>query len=360
VSYSAQAWARAQQVGNSTAKYVLRELAYCHNGETGLCCPSLQSLCDVLEIKKADTVRNAIRYLEEHGFISVLKKSVRVRDYWHNEYRFIGFDPNEWTATTKKKGRESTPKNGVHDPQKSESRPPKIGVHEEQKSELRPPKIGVHDPRKSELRPPKIGVHDPRKSELRPPKIGVHDPQKSGCNKEYKGKEQGIEGNKYTREQQPAKDESVADAPDYLPFDDELLDEIPFPEDEVFDDLAPIPTETKVESKPKQKRVAKPKKPTDELQKPEGVADTVWADWLKHKKRKSGKATQYVVNALKREADKVPMTLEQAMVYQLEQGWTGFKAEWVNNKQNSRPAWKRPSPFDDISHVDSWDEDLNS
>jgi hypothetical protein len=345
VSYSAQAWARAQQVGNSTAKYVLRELAYCHNGETGLCCPSLQSLCDVLEIKKADTVRNAIRYLEEHGFISVLKKSVRVRDYWHNEYRFIGFDPNEWTATTKKKGRESTPKNGVHDPQKSESRPPKIGVHEEQKSELRPPKIGVHDPRKSELRPPKIGVHDPRKS---------------GCNKEYKGKEQGIEGNKYTREQQPAKDESVADAPDYLPFDDELLDEIPFPEDEVFDDLAPIPTETKVESKPKQKRVAKPKKPTDELQKPEGVADTVWADWLKHKKRKSGKATQYVVNALKREADKVPMTLEQAMVYQLEQGWTGFKAEWVNNKQNSRPAWKRPSPFDDISHVDSWDEDLNS
>ena len=330
MSYSAQAWARAQQVGNSTAKYVLRELAYCHNGETGLCCPSLQSLCDVLEIKKADTVRNAIRYLEEHGFISVLKKSVRVRDYWHNEYRFIGFDPNEWTATTKKKGRESTPKNGVHDPQKSESRPPKIGVHEEQKSELRPPKIGVHDPRKS------------------------------GCNKEYKGKEQGIEGNKYTREQQPAKDESVADAPDYLPFDDELLDEIPFPEDEVFDDLAPIPTETKVESKPKQKRVAKPKKPTDELQKPEGVADTVWADWLKHKKRKSGKATQYVVNALKREADKVPMTLEQAMVYQLEQGWTGFKAEWVNNKQNSRPAWKRPSPFDDISHVDSWDEDLNS
>ena len=330
MSYSAQAWARAQQVGNSTAKYVLRELAYCHNGETGLCCPSLQSLCDVLEIKKADTVRNAIRYLEEHGFISVLKKSVRVRDYWHNEYRFIGFDPNEWTATTKKKGRESTPKNGVHDPQKSESRPPKIGVHEEQKSELRPPKIGVHDP------------------------------QKSGCNKEYKGKEQGIEGNKYTREQQPAKDESVADAPDYLPFDDELLDEIPFPEDEVFDDLAPIPTETKVESKPKQKRVAKPKKPTDELQKPEGVADTVWADWLKHKKRKSGKATQYVVNALKREADKVPMTLEQAMVYQLEQGWTGFKAEWVNNKQNSRPAWKRPSPFDDISHVDSWDEDLNS
>lgn len=345
MSYSAQAWARAQQVGNSTAKYVLRELAYCHNGETGLCCPSLQSLCDVLEIKKADTVLNAIRYLEEHGFISVLKKSVRVKDYWHNEYRFIGFDPNEWTATTKKKGRASTPKNGVHNLQKSESRPPKIGVHEEQNS----------DPST-----PKIGVHDLQFSGERTPKIGVHDLQKSGCNKEYKGKEQGIEGNRYAREQQPAKDESVADASDYLPFDDELLDEIPFPEDELFDDLAPIPTETKVESKPKQKRAAKPKESTDELQKPEGVADTVWTDWLKHKKRKSVKATQYMVNALKREADKVPMTLEQAMVYQLEQGWTGFKAEWVNNKQNSRPAWKRPSPFDDISHVDSWDEDLNS
>lgn len=209
-----------------------------------------------------------------------------------------------------------------------------------------------------------VGIEDSQEvtenAKASTPKIGVHDLQKSGCNKEYKGKEQGIEGNKYTREQQPAKDESVAAAPDYLPFDDELLDEIPFPEDELFDDLAPIPTETKVEGKPKQKRATKPKEPTDKLQKPEGVADTVWADWLKHKKRKSGKATQYVVNALKREADKVPMTLEQAMVYQLEQGWTGFKAEWVNNKQNSRPAWKRPSPFDDISHVDSWDEDLNS
>ena len=203
-------------------------------------------------------------------------------------------------------------------------------------------------------------MHDLQFSGERTPKIGVHDLQKSGCNKEYKGKEQGIEGNRYAREQQPAKDESVADASDYLPFDDELLDEIPFPVDELFDDLAPIPTETKVESKPKQKRAAKPKESTDELQKPEGVADTVWTDWLKHKKRKSVKATQYMVNALKREADKVPMTLEQAMVYQLEQGWTGFKAEWVNNKQNSRPAWKRPSRFDDISHVDSWDEDLNS
>ena len=79
-------WAHAQKVGNPTAKYVLRELAYCHNRETGLCCPSLDTLADVLELSK-NTIRTALRYLAQKGFIQPVPivKGVRVL---RTEYSF--------------------------------------------------------------------------------------------------------------------------------------------------------------------------------------------------------------------------------------------------------------------------------
>ena len=70
MSYAAERWARSQTVGNSTAKAVLRELAFYHNGQTGLCCPSVSKIARVLEVKKADTITAAIKRLEEGGFIS--------------------------------------------------------------------------------------------------------------------------------------------------------------------------------------------------------------------------------------------------------------------------------------------------
>lgn len=36
-----------------------------------------------------------------------------------------------------------------------------------------------------------------------------------------------------------------------------------------------------------------------------------------------------MLDAIDREAKKAGMTVEEAMVYQLEKGWKGFEAEWV-------------------------------
>lgn len=79
MSYELEKWARMQVVGNPTAKYVLRELTHCHNRETGLCCPSLDTLASVLELSK-NTVRTALRYLTDKGFIRPVSivKSTRV------------------------------------------------------------------------------------------------------------------------------------------------------------------------------------------------------------------------------------------------------------------------------------------
>lgn len=148
---------------------------------------------------------------------------------------------------------------------------------------------------------------------------------------------------------------------------EEALSEIPFPESE-FETTASVVgiedsqevTENAKGELTKAKKPRKTKKTAPEITKPEGVSPEVWRQWVALKKAKSKYMSQLMVTAIEREARKADLTTEKAMQCQLEHGWTGFKAEWVNNKQNSRPAWKRPSPFDDISHVDSWDEDLNS
>ena len=87
MSYELEKWARMQVVGNPTAKYVLRELTHCHNRETGLCCPSLDTLASVLELSK-NTVRTALRYLTDKGFIRPVSiaKSTRVL---RTEYYFL-------------------------------------------------------------------------------------------------------------------------------------------------------------------------------------------------------------------------------------------------------------------------------
>lgn len=100
MSYAAERWARSQTVGNSTAKAVLRELAFYHNGQTGLCCPSVSKIARVLEVKKADTITAAIKRLEEGGFISrEFIRDPETGQILRTEYALIGFVASEWVSS---------------------------------------------------------------------------------------------------------------------------------------------------------------------------------------------------------------------------------------------------------------------
>lgn len=123
MSYAAERWARSQTVGNSTAKAVLRELAFYHNGQTGLCCPSVSKIARVLEVKKADTITAAIKRLEEGGFISrELIRDPETGQILRTEYALIGFVASEWGSTknqeTSPEDQETSPKNRGTVPQK--------------------------------------------------------------------------------------------------------------------------------------------------------------------------------------------------------------------------------------------------
>ncbi|TCS94093.1 uncharacterized protein YdaU (DUF1376 family) [Tepidimonas ignava] len=72
---------------------------------------------------------------------------------------------------------------------------------------------------------------------------------------------------------------------------------------------------------------------------PTDVEPQVWSDWLAVRKAKrAGPVTQTVMAALRREADKAGITLQEAVAACCEAGWQGFKAEWYDRRC-------RPSPL---------------
>jgi hypothetical protein len=67
---------------------------------------------------------------------------------------------------------------------------------------------------------------------------------------------------------------------------------------------------------------------------PEGVTESVWQDFVKHRKAKKAPITATALAGIKREADKASWSLDRAITECVERGWTAFKAEWVAPKQS--------------------------
>ncbi len=74
----------------------------------------------------------------------------------------------------------------------------------------------------------------------------------------------------------------------------------------------------------------------------ESVSEQVLSDWMAHRKEKRAKVTATAVRGIQREADKAGVTLEAALAMCCARGWTGFKADWVND---SRPNGNHSAPM---------------
>jgi len=62
---------------------------------------------------------------------------------------------------------------------------------------------------------------------------------------------------------------------------------------------------------------------------PDGVSQSVWQEFIAHRKAKKAQVTQLVIDGIKKEADKAGFTLEDAIKEIVVRNWQGFKAEWV-------------------------------
>ena len=82
--------------------------------------------------------------------------------------------------------------------------------------------------------------------------------------------------------------------------------------------------------------------------KPADVSDSVWDDFLQMRKTKRAIVTDTALNAIARQATKAGITLQNALEECCQRGWTGFKAEWMDNKTANRTAG-------DVVHESPWE-----
>jgi hypothetical protein len=65
---------------------------------------------------------------------------------------------------------------------------------------------------------------------------------------------------------------------------------------------------------------------------PNGVSEQTWADFKRLRAAKKAPITARAIEGIDKEAMQAGMTLEAALRECCARGWTGFKAEWVKNK----------------------------
>jgi uncharacterized protein YdaU (DUF1376 family) len=85
---------------------------------------------------------------------------------------------------------------------------------------------------------------------------------------------------------------------------------------------------------------------------PDGVLDSVWQDFVKHRKQKKAAITETALKGIDREARKAGISLNDALQEICSRGWTGFKAEWVKVKENNLSFAER----DEQARRKRWEE----
>ena len=76
---------------------------------------------------------------------------------------------------------------------------------------------------------------------------------------------------------------------------------------------------------------------------PDGVSEQTWSDFKRLRAAKKAPVTARALDGILNEAMKAGMTLEAALRECCARGWTGFKAEWVQNKHEQLAALLQPS-----------------
>jgi hypothetical protein len=69
---------------------------------------------------------------------------------------------------------------------------------------------------------------------------------------------------------------------------------------------------------------------------PFNVDEQIWSDFLALRKVKKAPMTVTALAGIKREADKAGWSIEKAIAECVARGWTGFKADWVADKNLSK------------------------
>jgi hypothetical protein len=69
---------------------------------------------------------------------------------------------------------------------------------------------------------------------------------------------------------------------------------------------------------------------------PVGVSDSVWQEFVSHRKSKKARVTQLVIDGIQKEATIAGWSLEDALKETIVRNWQSFKADWVKDENLSK------------------------
>ena len=69
---------------------------------------------------------------------------------------------------------------------------------------------------------------------------------------------------------------------------------------------------------------------------PVGVSDSVWQEFIAHRKSKKARVTQLVIDGIDKEAKIAGWSLEDALKETIVRNWQSFKADWVKDESLSK------------------------
>lgn len=91
-------------------------------------------------------------------------------------------------------------------------------------------------------------------------------------------------------------------------------------------------TETETETEARKPTVSPVKQRNPKYPKPDGVEQSVWDDFVAHRKRKRGAITALVMQSIRSEAEKAGWSLNDALKEVVVRNWQTFKSEWVSKQ----------------------------
>jgi len=79
------------------------------------------------------------------------------------------------------------------------------------------------------------------------------------------------------------------------------------------------------------------KSSASQIEKPAGVGDQVWNDFISLRKAKRAPLSATALASIAKEAEKAAMHIEEALTECVTRGWQSFKAEWMKPKTTTKP-----------------------
>jgi hypothetical protein len=79
------------------------------------------------------------------------------------------------------------------------------------------------------------------------------------------------------------------------------------------------------------------KSPATQIEKPAGVSEQVWNDFIALRKAKRAPLSATALSVIAKEAEKAAMHIEEALTECVTRGWQSFKAEWIKPKTTTKP-----------------------